>query len=60
MEVLILKGSGTQLANPVYFRITPLTVGDALTRGVISQFDPENPFSPNRASKNIVYISPSL
>ena len=51
MEVLITKGSGIQLANPVYFRITPLTVEDALTRGVISEFDPENPFSPNRASK---------
>ena len=53
IEVLITKGSGIQLANPVYFRVTPMTVGDALTRGVISQFDDENPFSPNRASKNI-------
>ena len=57
MEVLITKESGIQLANPVYFRITPLTVGDALARGVIgSEFEQENPnnsFSPNRASKNI-------
>ena len=61
MEVLITKGSGIQLANPVYFRVTPLTVGDALARGVISQFDDENPYSPNRASKNkicfIVFIN---
>ena len=56
MEMLITKGSGTQLANPVYFRLTPLTVGDALARGVISEFDenPENPYSPNRASKNVL------
>ena len=54
MEMLITKGSGTQLANPVYFRLTPLTVGDALARGVISEFDDENPYSPNRASKNVL------
>ena len=53
MKVLIYKGSGIELANPVYFRVTPLTVGDALTRGVISEFEPENRYSPNRASKNI-------
>ena len=55
MEVLITKGSGIQLANPVYFRITPLTVEDALARGVISEFEPENGYSPNRASKNNNY-----
>ena len=53
MEVSIIKGSGIQLANPVYFRITPLTVGDALFLGVISEFNDENPISPNRASKNV-------
>ena len=56
MEVLIIKGSSIQLANPVYFRVTPLTVGDALARGVISQFEAENPFSPNRASKLLASI----
>ena len=60
MEVLITKESGIQLANPVYFRVTPLTVEDALNRSVISsEFDrenPDNPFSPNRASKNITYL----
>ena len=45
MEVLITKGSGIQLANPVYFRVTPLTVGDALTKGVISEYEEENPFT---------------
>ena len=53
MEVLITKESGIQLANPVYFRITPLTVDDALARGVIKEFEDENMFSPNRASKNV-------
>ncbi len=51
MEILITKGSGVQLANPVCFRVTLLTVEDALARGVISEFDPENQFSPNRAGK---------
>ena len=51
MEILITKGSGIQLANPVYFRVTLLTVEDALARGVIDSFGDENPFSPNRASK---------
>ena len=57
MEVVITKESGTQLANPVYFRLTPLTVDDALARGIISEFDDENPLSPNRASKKKLYIS---
>ena len=56
MEVLIIKSSAIQLANPVYLRVTPLTVGDALSRGVISEFDPENSFSPNRASKRVQMI----
>ena len=54
MEVLITKESGVQLANPVYLRITPLTVGDALARGVFSEFEDENIFSPNRAGKNVL------
>ena len=53
MEVLITKSSGIQLANPVYLRVTPLTVDDALSRGVISEYEDENPFSPNRASKRV-------
>ena len=56
LEILITKGSGIQLANPVYFRVTLLTVEDALTRGVISEFDAENPFSPNRAGKHRVLL----
>ena len=57
MEVLITKESGIQLANPVYFRITPLTVEDALNRSVIGseflQENPDNIYSPIRASKNV-------
>ena len=53
MEVLITKSSDIQLANPVYLRVTPLTVGDALSRSVIGKYDDENPFSPNRASKRV-------
>ena len=56
MEVLIIKGSSIQLANPVYFKVTPLTVDDALARSVISQFEVENPLSPNRASKLLASI----
>ena len=51
MEVLITKGSGVTLANPVDFRVTLLTVDDAIRRNVYSEFEDENPFSPNRASK---------
>ena len=57
MEVLITKESDILLANPVYLRITPLTVEDALARGVI---DPGNPFSSNRASKFHVLLFFSL
>ena len=57
MEVFISKESGIELANPVYFRVIPLTVGDALARDVISQFEDENSFSPNRASKNLKFLS---
>ena len=53
MEVSIIKSSDIQLANPVYLSVTPLTVDDSLSRGVISEYDPENPFSPNRAGKNV-------
>ena len=64
IEVLIIKGSSIQLANPVYFRVTPLTVNDALTRSIISyefeQENPDNSFSPNRASKNKICFSPPL
>ena len=49
--MLIIKGSGIALANPVYFRLTPLTVVDAIKKGVIGDFEVQNPFSPNRASK---------
>ena len=62
LEVLITKGSGVALANPVYFRVTPMTVDDAMARGVIGEFENENPLSPNRASKlsALCTFSPSV
>ena len=51
LEVLITKGSGVALANPVDFRARLLTVDDAIRMGVIDEFEDENPFSPNRASR---------
>ena len=53
MEVLIIRSRYSQLANPVYLSITPLTVDDALSRGIISEYDDENRYSPNRASKRV-------
>lgn len=37
------------LATPISFAVTPLTVDEALTQGVLEHFEPENHFSPNRA-----------
>ena len=53
----ISKSSGIELANPVYLSLTPLTVNDALSRNVISEYKSENPFSPDRASKKYYYIN---
>ena len=47
----ILRDSTVRLANPVEFRITPLTVNEALARRIVSNFPTENPLSPDRASK---------
>ena len=61
LDALITKGSGVALANPVYFRASLLTVDDAIARGVISEFEDENPFSPNRASRlSLLCIPPPL
>ena len=49
MPVAVTKNN-VQLANPVSFTITPLTVSQALDKNIISDFIPENFDSPNRAS----------
>ena len=58
VEVLISKKQDVFLANPIRFRITPLTVDQALARGVIDTvpdaIGPLNLRSPNRAGM-IIY-----
>ena len=52
-DVEISKNPGFTLANPVTFRITPLTVQQALDRGIIDSYptpDDEN-VSPSRAGE---------
>ena len=57
MEVLITKNQDVFLANPITFRITPLTVQQALDNGVIDtvpdEIGPLDRRSPNRAGMNI-------
>ena len=59
LEVLITKGSGVTLANPVNFKVTPMTVDDAIARGVIGEFENESLVSPNRAGK-LSFLFPPL
>ena len=51
LEITIAKNQDVTLANPVTVRITPLTVPEALNRGIITTFDDDDRFSPNRAGK---------
>ena len=53
MPVIISKEAGVFIANPVEFRITPLTVQQALDQGVIKEFEKLDPNSPNRAGQDI-------
>ena len=53
MPVIITKDPNVLLANPVTFMVVPLTVDEALSRGVITEFRPLNPLSPNRAGENL-------
>ena len=50
MPVRVLKNQSTFLANPVTFKLTPLTVAAAQSRGIIGDF-PDDEISPNRARK---------
>ena len=51
LEITIAKNQAVTLANPVTVRITPLTVTEALARGIITTFDDDDSLSPNRAGK---------
>ena len=48
-----MRSTNVQLGNPVYFRLIPLTVDDALARGIIDDFQEENVYSSNRAGRYI-------
>ena len=52
MEITVARNQDITLANPVIVRITPLTVEEALDRGIITTFDEDETFSPNRAGNN--------
>lgn len=57
MAVRVMK-RGALLAHPVWLRITPQTIEQALEREIISSFEPpDNALSPNRAStRTIVWL----
>lgn len=50
MPVRVMKHD-VLLANPVWIRVTPLTIQKAMDRNIIPDFEPEDMLSPNRASK---------
>ena len=53
MPVLVAKDPSQRLANPVKLRVTPLTVAEAVARGIVKDsIVPNNNFSPNRARKS--------
>ena len=52
MPVRVAKNPDIRLANPVSLRVTPLTVDEAVRRGIIEDtIVPKNDISPNRARK---------
>ena len=53
MPVLVAKDPSQRLANPVTLRVTPLTVDEAVRRGIVEDtIVPNNFVSPNRARKS--------
>ena len=53
MPVRVAKNPDIRLANPVSLRVTPLTVNEAVQRGIIEDtLVPNNARSPNRARKS--------
>ena len=52
MPVRVAKNPDIRLANPVSLRVTPLTVDEAVRRGIVEDtIIPNNEISPNRARK---------
>ena len=51
LEITVLRNQDITLANPVTVRIAPLTVPEALARGIINTFDDDDNLSPNRAGE---------
>ena len=50
MPVRVAKDPSQRLANPVTLRVTPLTVDEAVRRGIVEDtIVPNNVTSPNRA-----------
>ena len=49
LTILKINEQGVMLANPVFFKITPLTVCEALAQRLVVAFETDNTFSPNRA-----------
>lgn len=54
LDVHISKSRNIFIANPVRFRVSPLTIDEALARGIMTdnRLPPDESFSPNRASMN--------
>ena len=55
MPVIIAKASDVFIATDVTFMIIPLTVQQALDRGVIDDFPMEDIFNPNRAGFSTLF-----
>ena len=49
LTILKINEQDVILANPVFFKITPLTVCEALAQRLDVAFETDNTFSPNRA-----------
>ncbi len=53
LSVVIQRPQDIFLANPVTLSVSPLTIPQAIARGLLDDEDSDNPFSPERAGKNI-------
>ena len=54
IPVIVSKEAGVFTANPVEFRVTPLTVLEAFDQGVEPFLDPVKPLSPGTAGECIL------
>jgi len=52
VPVTIAKNQDATIANPVVFRVTPLTIDQALAMRIITTPPPNSFVSPTTASKN--------